>query len=146
MLNKVNLKECLQMGLAKLSEEEIEKHSLVDIAYFILLEDKKEISFIDLFHKVAEVKQLPDSMKEEKLAQFYTDINLDARFTALGSNHWGLKRWYPMKQTSEKQIAESNKRDLLEVEELIQDEEYKELGLEDEAEEEEEEEEIDELI
>lgn len=123
------------MNIKKLSEEEIEKMSMVDLANLFLIEDEKEYKFLDLFNEIAEIKGLSASAKEDKLGQFYTDINIDGRFTALGSNNWGLKRWYPMSQTSEKQITDSRKRDLedLEDEEFFEeDEEYKELGLEDE--------------
>src|SRR5699024_1900670 len=67
-----------------------------------------------------------------KLAQFYTDLNIDGRFTALGSNNWGLKRWYPKSQTSEKNITEEKKSIIDEDEILLtEDTEYKELGFED---------------
>lgn len=128
------------MNLKKLSEVEIEKMSLVDISYLLLNEEKKEINFSDMFNRVSEIKGLSTSAKEDKIGQFYTDLNIDGRFVALGSNNWGLKRWYPISQTSEKQITDSKKR-ILEEDELLftEDEEYKELGLEDEEEEKEEE-------
>lgn len=124
------------MNLKKLSELEIEKMSLVDISYLLLDEEKKEVNFLEMFNRVSEIKGLSESAKEDKIGQFYTDLNIDGRFVALGSNNWGLKRWYPISQTSEKQITESKKR-ILEEDELLftEDEEYKELGLEDEEEE-----------
>lgn len=124
------------MSLNKLSEDEVEKLSLVDIASLLLNEEKKEYNFLEMFNEVAKIKGLSESAKEDKLAQFYTDLNVDGRFTALGSNNWGLKRWYPSNQTSEKHITESRKR-ILEEDELLltEDEEYKELGLEDETDE-----------
>lgn len=124
------------MNLKKLSEDEIEKMSLVDLSYLLLNEEKKEFNFLEMFNQVTKIKGLSESAKENKLAQFYTDLNIDGRFTSLGANNWGLKRWYPMNQTSEKQITESKKRILDEDEILFtEDEEYKELGLEDEGEE-----------
>ncbi len=122
------------MNLKKLSELEIEKMSLVDISYLLLDEEKKEVNFLKMFNRVSEIKGLSESAKEDKIGQFYTDLNIDGRFVALGSNNWGLKRWYPISQTSEKQITESKKR-ILEEDELLftEDEEYKELGLEDEV-------------
>lgn len=122
------------MNLKKLSELEIEKMSLVDISYLLLDEEKKEVNFLEMFNRVSEIKGLSESAKEDKIGQFYTDLNIDGRFVALGSNNWGLKRWYPISQTSEKQITESKKR-ILEEDELLftEDEEYKELGLEDEV-------------
>ena len=124
------------MNLQTIDVEEIEKMPLVDLAFLLLKEEKKAFNFLEMFNRVAEIKGLSQSAKEDKLAQFYTDLNVDGRFTALGSNNWGLKRWYPKKQTSEKNITESKKQILEEDEILLtQDEEYKELGLEDEEEE-----------
>lgn len=121
------------MNLKELDKDEIEKLSLVDVAYYYLTEKKKELNFIEMFNEVAKIKNMSESTKQDKLGQFYTDLNIDGRFTALGSNNWGLKRWYPLNQTSEKQIIESKKR-ILEEDEILftEDEEYKELGLENE--------------
>jgi len=122
------------MNLKELSKDEIVKISLVDLAYLYLNEENKEFNFLDMFNQVAKIKGMSESAKEDKLAQFYTDLNIDGRFTALGSNNWGLKRWYPMNQTSEKKIMES-KKSIIEEDEMLftEDEEYKELGLEDEV-------------
>lgn len=122
------------MNLKELSKDEIVKISLVDLAYLYLNEENKEFNFLDMFNQVAKIKGMSESAKEDKLAQFYTDLNIDGRFTALGSNNWGLKRWYPMNQTSEKKNMES-KKSIIEEDEMLftEDEEYKELGLEDEV-------------
>ncbi len=121
------------MNLKELSKDEIDKLSLVDLAYLYLIEENKEFNFLEMFNQVAKIKEMSKSAKEDKLAQFYTDLNIDGRFTALGSNNWGLKRWYPKNQTSEKKITES-KKSILDEDEILftEDEEYKELGLENE--------------
>lgn len=121
------------MNLKELSKDEIVKISLVDLAYLYLIEENKELNFLEMFNQVAKIKEMSESAKEDKLAQFYTDLNIDGRFITLGSNNWGLKRWYPMNQTSEKKITES-KKSILDEDEILftEDEEYKELGLENE--------------
>src|SRR5699024_6336420 len=100
----------------------------------ILADEKKELNFLELFQKVSEHKGFTQEQQDDLLARFYTDLNVDGRFTTLGSNLWGLKRWYPVDQTSEKSLAESSKRDL-EEEELEDD--FLDEELEDEEEEEE---------
>src|SRR5699024_5282266 len=50
------------------------------------------------------------------------DLNIDGRFMALGSNVWGLKRWYPADQTTEKSLAASRKRS--QEEEELEDDEF----------------------
>src|SRR5699024_8332937 len=106
------------MALQKYTEEQTAKMSMIELANIILAEQKKEMNFIDLFKKVAEVKEFSAKQKEDLLARFYTDLNVDGRFTTLGSNVWGLKRWYPVDQTTEKSLAESRKRDLEEENDL----------------------------
>lgn len=121
------------MGIKKYSEEQIQKMSMIELANVLLTDEKKEMNFLDLFDKVAEHKQFTQQQKEDLLARFYTDLNVDGRFTTLGSNMWGLKRWYPVDQTSEKALAESRKRDAEEEldELLVEDEDlYDELDLE----------------
>ncbi len=115
---------CIEVGLEKYSDEKIQKMSMIELANIILADEKKELNFLDLFAKVAEYKGFTQEQQDDLLARFYTDLNVDGRFTTLGSNIWGLKRWYPVDQTSEKSLAESRKRDLeeeLEVE-LLDDE------------------------
>lgn len=118
-------KEVRAVVLNKYSDEQIQKMSMIELANIILADEKKEMNFIDLFHKVADLKNFTDVQRDDLLSRFYTDLNVDGRFTTLGSNVWGLKRWYPVDQTSEKSLAESRKRDLEEEEFL--DEEIEDL-------------------
>ncbi len=109
------------MGLEKLTQEQIDKMSMIELAIHILSEQKKEMDFRDLFDMVAQYKNFTEQQKEDLLARFYTDLNVDGRFTTLGNNLWGLKRWYPVDQTSEKSLAEQRRRD---AEELDEDDEF----------------------
>src|SRR5699024_3139021 len=88
------------------------KMSMIELANFVLTDGKREMSFLDLFEKIGELKEIAESDKERYIAQFYTDLNVDGRFIALGSNIWGLKRWFPVSQTSEKALADARKREL----------------------------------
>lgn len=98
------------MALEKLAKEEIEKMSMIELAKLVLTDAKTEMKFMDLFNKVAELKNFTESQGQNMLAEFYTDLNVDGRFTTLGSNVWALRRWYPVAQTTEKSLAESRKR------------------------------------
>lgn len=129
----------MKVALQNYTEEQIQKMSMIGLANVILADEKKEMNFIDLFHKVAALKQFSDSQKDDLLSIFYTDLNVDGRFTTLGSNVWGLKRWYPVDQTSEKSLAEVRKKDhedelaadLEDLDEELLDEEELEEGFED---------------
>lgn len=140
----------LTVSLKDYSPEQIENMSMLELASIILKEEKKALHFKDVFDKVAEVKGFSEAEKEEKIAQFYTDLNVDGRFTTLGSNMWGLKRWYPIEQADEevhtpkkkKKKATKKKRkeeeideeeDFEEEDDLLEDEDIDEV-FDDEAE------------
>jgi len=140
----------LTVSLKDYSPEQIENMSMLELASIILKEEKKALHFKDVFDKIAEVKGFSEAEKEEKIAQFYTDLNVDGRFTTLGSNMWGLKRWYPIEQADEevhtpkkkKKKATKKKRkeeeideeeDFEEEDDLLEDEDIDEV-FDDEAE------------
>ncbi|MFC3039633.1 DNA-directed RNA polymerase subunit delta [Virgibacillus xinjiangensis] len=97
------------MSLKDYSHEELKGMSKLELANLVLLEEKKALDFQELFSRVAEHKELSDSEQKEGIAQFYTDMNVDGRFLTLGSNVWGLKRWYPVEQMDE-EITDSPKK------------------------------------
>lgn len=117
-------RKCEIMALEKYTEEQLTKMSMIELANLILGEQKKELNFKELFDMVAETKQLTNTQRNDLLARFYTDLNVDGRFMALGSNVWGLKRWYPADQTTEKSLAASRKRNQEEEELLEEDDEF----------------------
>lgn len=86
------------LSLSTYSEEKIASMSMIEIAYYLLKEEKSTINFYDLLKKVAELKNLNVKQVEERMAQFYTEVNIDGRFICLGDNMWGLRSWYPFEQ------------------------------------------------
>ncbi|MEJ8777023.1 DNA-directed RNA polymerase subunit delta [Pseudogracilibacillus sp. ICA-222130] len=122
------------MALEKYSEEQLLKMSMIELANIVLADEKTEMKFADLFSEVAKLKDFTDAQRQDLLARFYTDLNVDGRFMTLGSNVWGLKRWYPVEQTTEKSLAESRKRDLEELDDDFYDEELDGEAIEDEIE------------
>lgn len=147
------------MSLKNYSHDELEKISKIELANAILMDEKKAMDFRDIYQKVAEVKGLTEADQQSGMAQFYTDINVDGRFLTIGSNLWGLKRWYPVDQIDEEVTAAPKKKkkkkksvpakEEVELQEEldIPDEEMDEIidDYEEEGEEEEEEEIVDEL-
>lgn len=98
------------MSLDNLSREDIKKMSMLELAKEVLLAEKKALDFKDIFSRVAELKEYTNEQKDDLLAQFYTDLNVDGRFITLGSNMWGLKRWYPFEQMDEDIYNEPTKK------------------------------------
>lgn len=120
------------MSLKDYSHEELKSMSAVEVAKIILLDEKKAMNFKDIFDEIADVRELTEAQKEDKVVQFYTDLNLDGRFITLGSNTWGLKRWYPVGQIDEevtvipkkkkKKTTKKKKETTVEEEPVLEDE------------------------
>ena len=89
------------MSLKQYSEEQLKEMALVEIAYEIFSEHKKPITFQELTDQVASLLGMGKEELEDRIAQFYTDLNIDGSFLTTGSNLWGLKRWYPVEQIEE---------------------------------------------
>ncbi|MGY0691163.1 DNA-directed RNA polymerase subunit delta [Virgibacillus sp. FSP13] len=98
------------MSLKNYGHEELANMSMVDLADLILTDEKKALDFRDIFKKVAELKGFSEDEQREFIAQFYTDLNINGHFMTLGSNMWGLKRWYPVEQIDEEITAEPKKK------------------------------------
>jgi len=143
------------MSLNNHSQEELAKMAMIDLANLLMMEEKKALDFREAFDRVAEIKGFTEQEKEDQIAQFYTDLNVDGRFMTIGSNVWGLKRWYPAEQideeiamapTKKKRAAKKDKDEDFEDEDFDFEDEDGEAdldlaaGFDDEEEEEEEEE------
>nr|WP_317978284.1 DNA-directed RNA polymerase subunit delta [Niallia endozanthoxylica] len=89
------------LSLAQFSKEEIKEMSLIEIAYEIMDERKTAISFKELTEEIAKVAGISEEELRSRIAQFYTDLNIDGRFLAIGDNQWGLRVWYPVDQVVE---------------------------------------------
>lgn len=143
------------MSLKQLTKEQIREMAMVEVAYELFLEGKKPYVFSDLVKEIASHLGLTKKQVEEKIAQFYTDINIDGRFICVGENMWGLRTWYPYEQIEEeivpaakpkkkkakKKAAKADIEDFDDVEEVV----YDELEGFDEADEEDDDDDFDDL-
>lgn len=82
---------------------------MVDLAFEILKSANTPYYYRDLMQKIAQYKQLSEEDVLQVIAQVYTEINIDGRFACVGTNLWGLKRWYPVEKT-EDSIGNNTKR------------------------------------
>lgn len=98
------------MSVKELTQEEISNLSMIELGSIILKEENKAVSFQNLFSKIADLKNLSEEDKENMIAQFYTDMNVDGRYLTLGSGMWGLKSWYPVEQAEEEITDEPTKK------------------------------------
>ncbi|WP_405097568.1 DNA-directed RNA polymerase subunit delta [Oceanobacillus sp. FSL H7-0719] len=123
------------MSLDKFSHEELKKKSMLELASLILRDEKKALSFQEIYDQIAEIKGFTKKLKEENIAQFFTELNVDGRFMTLGSNVWGLKQWYPVDQADEEITpAPKAKRKSKKKKDYEDDEDEESLEFDDEEE------------
>lgn len=94
------------LSLAQYSKTDLKEMSMIEIAYALLEEktDRQAMSFQEIIAEIKAASEMSDQELKTRLAQFYTDINIDGRFLTVGDNHWGLRGWYPFDQAEEEVI------------------------------------------
>ena len=100
------------MILNHLTDEQRQEMSLIELAYHILDEKKEVMPFKDLTTVMSEFKGMSPTEMQERLVQFYTDLNTAGTFISLGHNTWGLRDWYPLDAIDEEvqELAKPKKR------------------------------------
>ena len=79
------------MSLKSMKKEELELLSNKDIAKMIIEESKKKMNTADLFKKIIKLLDLPETVFENKIADFYTALATDKRFILLSNGKWDLR-------------------------------------------------------
>lgn len=74
---------------------------MVDLAFELLKTANTPFYYRDLMSEIAKIKGLSDDEVMQVIAQLYTEINIDGRFACVGTNLWGLKRWYPVEKSED---------------------------------------------
>ena len=57
----------------------------------ILEERKNKLNTADLFKKIVKILELPETVYENKIAEFYTALSTDKRFVLLDNGKWDLR-------------------------------------------------------
>jgi len=94
----------------KLSSEKIREMPMVDLAFEVLKAANTPFYYRDLMNEIAKLRGFSEDQINEVIAQLYTEINIDGRFACVGSNVWGLKRWYPVERDTDGSVAAGAKR------------------------------------
>lgn len=97
------------MSLNKMKKEELELLSNKDITNLILEESKKSINTANLFKKIIKLLELPESVFETKIGDYYTSLATDKRFILLEDGTWDLRS----RHTSDKvvKVTEEDEED-----------------------------------
>ncbi|WP_019535719.1 DNA-directed RNA polymerase subunit delta [Paenibacillus ginsengihumi] len=85
----------------KITAEQAQEMPMVDLAFEVLKAANTPFYYRDLMAEIAKIKGLSDEEVMQVIAQLYTEINIDGRFACVGTNLWGLKRWYPVDKSDD---------------------------------------------
>ncbi|MBP1153440.1 MULTISPECIES: DNA-directed RNA polymerase subunit delta [unclassified Paenibacillus] len=88
-------------NLLKIGAEQAKEMPMVDLAFELLKAANTPFYYRDLMMEIAKIKGLSDDEVMQVIAQLYTEINIDGRFACVGTNLWGLKRWYPVEKSED---------------------------------------------
>nr|WP_202895019.1 DNA-directed RNA polymerase subunit delta [Paenibacillus sp. 23TSA30-6] len=98
---------------------------MVDLAFMVLKAANTPYYYRDLMNEVAKLRGMSDEEINDVIAQLYTEINIDGRFACVGTNLWGLKRWYPVDK-SEDTLTGAKRPRIINDEDDDDEEEYHE--------------------
>lgn len=90
---------------------------MIEVVHSVLGDKRQATTFNELVKEIAQVLGLSQEQVNAKLAQFYTDLNIDGRFINLGENRWGLRSWYPYEQIDEEILPQPKPKKKRKVEE-----------------------------
>ena len=107
------------MDIRKLSIEELENMSHIDIAYNIIKSEKKVLNTLDLLKEVCDLLNYDNNVLENLIGDFYTTLNVDKRFILI-EGKWDISENHQVKI-----VVDDESDDELE--------EYEDIDAEDEA-------------
>ncbi|WP_072152329.1 DNA-directed RNA polymerase subunit delta [Weissella viridescens] len=89
------------MAITQFDGQNRSELSMIEVARAILSDRHETMAFSDLLNEVQTFTGKSDEEIRARLAQFYTDLNIDGSFISLGDNMWGLRSWYPIDSIDE---------------------------------------------
>jgi DNA-directed RNA polymerase subunit delta len=122
-----------KLSLAQYSKEELQELSLIEMAHEYLKNSKQPIAFNELINEITNAVGMSQEEIRSRLAQFYTDMNIDGRFLSLGENRWGLRVWYPV-DTAEEEVVTVVKPKKKKAKKVVEEDEIEDFDEIDEEE------------
>lgn len=113
------------MKIQDYTKEMVDEKSFIDMAYTLLSDKGATMNLYDIIDEFKDLGGYEFEEIENRVVQFYTDLNTDGRFLNIGENQWGLRDWYSVDDIEEKIAPTIQKFDILDDE----DEEDKNLKL-----------------
>lgn len=118
------------MKIQDYTKEMVDEKSFIDMAYTLLNEKNDTMNLYDIIDEFKALGHYEDDEIENRIVQFYTDLNTDGRFLNVGENLWGLRDWYSVDDIEEKIAPTIQKFDILDDEDE-EDQNLKLLGDDD---------------
>ncbi len=103
------------MKLSEISKEELELMGYDDIAVLVLQESGKKMKLQDIFKKVCKALELPNSVVEEQLMDFFEQMSINKKFIMLKNGYWDLQTRHKLDIVIED--AEEDEEELIEEDE-----------------------------
>ncbi len=79
------------MKLSKMTKDELESYSYIELAEMVLKESKKSLNTPAIFKKICKLLELSDEDYENKIGDFYTTLTTDRTFILLDDGTWDLR-------------------------------------------------------
>lgn len=110
------------MKLSEIPKEELELMGYDDIALLVLQESGKKMKLKDIFKKVCNVLELPESMIEEHLVDFFELMSTNKKFIMLENGYWDLQTRHKLDVVIEEDDEEDDEIPEEEIEEENEEE------------------------
>ena len=115
------------MKIQDYTKEMVDEKSFIDMAYTLLNDKQTTMNLYDIIDEFKSLGGYEYDDIENRVVQFYTDLNTDGRFLNVGENQWGLRDWYSVDDIEEKIAPTIQKFDILDDDDE-EDENLKLLG------------------
>lgn len=108
------------MKLSEIPKEELELMGYDDIAAVILQESGKKMKLQDIFKKVCKALDLPDSVVEDQLMDFFELMSINKKFIMLKNGYWDLQTRHKLDIVIEDEEDEEEENIVESEEEIVE--------------------------
>ena len=118
------------MKLSEIPKDELELMGYDDIALLVLQESGKKMKLNDIFKKVCNLLELPDSILEEHLVDFFELMSTNKKFIMLENGYWDLQTRHKLDVV----IEEDDEEEISDEEEIEEETEEEDIFYDNEDE------------
>ncbi|MDK6863875.1 MULTISPECIES: DNA-directed RNA polymerase subunit delta [Nosocomiicoccus] len=127
------------MRLDEFTKEMIDEQAFIDMAYIYLDDLEKETDLYSIIDKFQEIGGYTEKEIENRILQFYTDLNTDGRFVSTEDGVWGLRKWFTVDDINDKiaptvhkfEVVDNELDEFDELDEELDDEDIEDIDEED---------------